>query len=124
MAPQGEIPVAATVLGTIGTILWCIQLCPQIWTNWKTKSTDGLPGIMMFLWALCGVPFGAYAVVQNFNKPIQAQPQCFMVLCLWSWCQTLIYGRCVAVFLLFFTDFAILKTWNTEVEGSVLIASW
>lgn len=25
----------------------------QIWTNWRTKKTDGLPGSMMFLWALC-----------------------------------------------------------------------
>lgn len=91
MAPQSSIPVAATVLGTIGTILWCVQLIPQIWTNWRTKSTDGLPGSMMFLWALCGVPFGVYSVVQNFNIPIQVQPQVFMVLCLFSWAQTLIY---------------------------------
>lgn len=69
MAPQTSIPVAATVLGTIGTILWCIQLIPQIWTNWRSKSTDGMPASMMFLWALCGVPFGVYAIVQNFNIP-------------------------------------------------------
>lgn len=93
MAPQSSIPVAATVLGTIGTILWCVQLVPQIWTNWRTKSTDGLPGSMMFLWAICGVPFGAYSIVQNFNVPIQVQPQCFMGLCLVSWAQVLVYGR-------------------------------
>lgn len=29
------------------------QLVPQIWTNWRTKKTDGLPSSMMFLWALC-----------------------------------------------------------------------
>lgn len=77
----------------IGTILWCVQLLPQIWTNWRTRSTHGLPGSMMFLWALCGVPFGAYGIVQNFNIPIQVQPQCFMALCLVSWAQTLVYGR-------------------------------
>lgn len=44
-------------------------------------------------WALCGVPFGVYSIVQNFNIPIQVQPQCFMVLCLVSWAQTLVYGR-------------------------------
>lgn len=69
MAPQSSIPVAATVLGTIGTILWCVQLIPQIWTNWRSKATDGMPASMMFLWALCGVPFGVYAIVQNFNIP-------------------------------------------------------
>ncbi|KAI0121211.1 PQ loop repeat-domain-containing protein [Xylariales sp. AK1849] len=93
MAPQTEIPVAANVLGTIGTILWCVQLVPQIWTNWRTKKTDGLPGSMMFLWAACGVPFGAYSIIQNFNIPIQVQPQCFMALCLVSWAQVLIYGH-------------------------------
>lgn len=93
MAPQSTIPVAATVLGTIGTILWCVQLVPQIWTNWRTKSTEGLPASMMFLWAACGVPFGAYSIIQNFNVPIQVQPQCFMGLCLVSWAQVLVYGR-------------------------------
>lgn len=45
----------------------------------------------MFLWALCAVPFGVYAIVQNFNIPIQIQPQIFMGLCLISWAQILIY---------------------------------
>lgn len=47
----------------------------------------------MFLWAACGVPFGAYSIVQNFNVPLQVQPQCFMGLCLVSWAQVLVYGR-------------------------------
>ncbi|KAI1181845.1 PQ loop repeat-domain-containing protein [Nemania serpens] len=91
MAPQGEIPVAANVLGTIGTVLWSIQLIPQAWTNWRTKETDGLPASMMFLWALCGVPFGVYAIIQNFNIPIQVQPHVFLFLCLINWGQTLLY---------------------------------
>ncbi|KAI1074881.1 PQ loop repeat-domain-containing protein [Whalleya microplaca] len=93
MAPQENIPVAANVLGTIGTILWCVQLVPQIWTNWRTKDTKGLPSTMMFLWAACGVPFGAYNVIQQFNYPLQIQPQLFMCFCLVSWCQTLHYSR-------------------------------
>ncbi|KAI1448847.1 hypothetical protein F5Y02DRAFT_282845 [Annulohypoxylon stygium] len=92
MAPQQDIPVAANVLGTIGTILWCIQTIPQIWTNWRTKKTDGLPGSMMYLWALCGVPFGAYNIAQRFNYPLQVQPQAFMALCLVNWCQILLYN--------------------------------
>ena len=59
MAPQTSIPVAANVLGTIGTVFWCIQLVPQIWYNWKQKRTDGLPGLMMFLWATCTLPNGS-----------------------------------------------------------------
>ncbi|KAI1431784.1 PQ-loop-domain-containing protein [Xylaria sp. CBS 124048] len=91
MAPQGQIPVAANVLGTIGTILWSIQLVPQAWTNWRRKDTEGLPAVMMFLWASCGVPFGIYAIVQKFNIPVQVQPQIFMFLCLVNWGQTLLY---------------------------------
>ncbi|KAL2161302.1 hypothetical protein VTH06DRAFT_8522 [Thermothelomyces fergusii] len=71
--------------------LWCIQLIPQIWTNWRTKKTEGLPGSMMFLWASCGLPFGVYAVAQNFNIPLQVQPQIFMALCLVAWAQILLY---------------------------------
>lgn len=85
--------MAANILGTIGTVFWCIQLVPQIWYNWKQKSTDGLPGLMMFLWAISAVPFGVYAIVQNFNIPIQIQPQIFCALALVSWVQILIYNH-------------------------------
>lgn len=93
MAPQTSIPVAANILGTIGTVFWCIQLVPQIWYNWKQKKTDGLPGLMIFLWAISAVPFGVYAIVQNFNIPIQIQPQVFCALALVSWVQILIYNN-------------------------------
>src|SRR5437667_12886938 len=53
MAAVADIPVGANILGTIGTILWCIQLVPQIWHNWRHKKTDGFPAAMRFLWALC-----------------------------------------------------------------------
>ncbi|KAI1314063.1 PQ loop repeat-domain-containing protein [Xylaria venustula] len=91
MAPQGQIPVVANVLGTIGTVFWSVQLIPQAWTNWRHKNTEGLPAVMMFLWAICGVPFGVYAIAQNFNIPIQVQPQVFMALCLVNWGQILLY---------------------------------
>ncbi|KAF2823000.1 PQ loop repeat protein-like protein [Ophiobolus disseminans] len=93
MAPQESIPVAANVLGTIGTVCWCVQLAPQIWRNYRTKSTEGLPAAMMLIWSMSGVPFGIYAIAQQFNIPLIIQPQCFCVLCGVSWAQCLIYGR-------------------------------
>lgn len=51
MVPQSHIPPAANVLGMLGTVLWCIQLTPQIWQNWRLKETDGMPALMMLLWA-------------------------------------------------------------------------
>ncbi|EED17598.1 PQ loop repeat protein [Talaromyces stipitatus ATCC 10500] len=86
-----DIPVAANVLGTIGTVFWCIQLVPQIWHNWRYKKTDGLPASMMLLWALCSVPFGVYMIVQNVNIPLQIQPQIFGFFGFVSWGQILHY---------------------------------
>ena len=53
MSSENNITLASNVLGTIGTVLWCIQLIPQIWYNWRRKNTDGFPAAMMFLWASC-----------------------------------------------------------------------
>lgn len=85
MAPQGDIPVAANVLGTIGTVFWCIQLIPQIWYNWRQKKTDGLPGLMMFLWAASAVPFGVYAIVQvRLHHIPQSEVSRTKLECKWS----------------------------------------
>lgn len=46
---------------------------------------------MLMLWASCAVPFGVYAVVQNFNLALQLQPQCFGGLTLIAWGQSLYY---------------------------------
>lgn len=50
---MGNNGTTANVLATIGTICWCVQLSPQIWTNWRRKSTEGLPESMMCLWMVC-----------------------------------------------------------------------
>ncbi|KAL8788597.1 MAG: hypothetical protein Q9195_007241 [Heterodermia aff. obscurata] len=93
MAPQTTIPLPANIFSSIGTVFWCIQLVPQIWFNWRQKRTDGLPGLMMFLWAISAVPFGVYAIIQNFAIPIQIQPQIFGALSLVTWAQILIYNN-------------------------------
>ncbi|KAJ5785901.1 uncharacterized protein N7503_011113 [Penicillium pulvis] len=68
---DGNVTLASNVLGTIGTVLWCVQLIPQIWYNWRRKKTDGFPATMMFLWASCSVPMGAYLILQRVNIPLQ-----------------------------------------------------
>ncbi|USP75028.1 pq loop repeat-containing protein [Curvularia clavata] len=85
----------------------CQLTWPRIWHNWRRKSTEGLPGSMLILWSICetvasqytslkltiagGVPFGVYAIVQNFNFALKFQPQAFAGLTLISWGQTLYY---------------------------------
>ncbi|KAJ5107800.1 hypothetical protein N7456_004475 [Penicillium angulare] len=92
--PGGDnITLSSNVLGTIGTVLWCIQLIPQIWYNYRRKKTDGFPAAMMFLWASCSVPMGAYLILQEVNIPLQIQPQIFGFFSLVSWCQVLYYGH-------------------------------
>jgi len=46
---------------------------------------------MLILWSICGVPFGVYAIVQNFNLALKLQPQAFAGLTLITWGQTLYY---------------------------------
>ncbi|CAI7657843.1 unnamed protein product [Penicillium bialowiezense] len=90
---ESNITLSSTVLGTIGTVLWCIQLIPQIWHNWRRKKTDGFPAAMMFLWASCSVPMGAYLILQQVNIPLQVQPQIFGFFSLVSWGQVLYYNH-------------------------------
>ncbi|CDK25990.1 unnamed protein product [Kuraishia capsulata CBS 1993] len=85
------VSVASNVLGTIGTVLWCIQLVPQCIDNYRKKDCEGLPPLMLFIWACCGVPFSIYLVSSNSNIPVQVQPQVFTLLCLFTWAQTLYY---------------------------------
>lgn len=83
--------VAENVLGTIGTVLWCIQLVPQIIRNYKVKECLGLPPLMMFLWASSGVPFSIYFFATDGSVPLRVQPQLFTFFCLLTWAQTLYY---------------------------------
>ncbi len=81
----------ANILGTIGTVLWCIQLSPQIYFLRKKKDATGFPPIFMFLWAASGVPFSIYFVGSDSYIPMQVQPQMFTLLCSIAWIQSMYY---------------------------------
>ncbi|CAK7903598.1 hypothetical protein CAAN1_09S01728 [[Candida] anglica] len=83
--------IAENVLATAGTILWCIQLVPQIVRNYRVKDCEGLPPLMMFLWAACGVPFSIYFFGIDGSIPLRIQPQLFTTFCVVAWAQTLYY---------------------------------
>ncbi|KAH8650628.1 PQ loop repeat protein [Tricladium varicosporioides] len=82
-----DVPIAANVLGTIGAVCWSIQLIPQIIINYNRHNTTGLQRSMMLLWALAGIPLGAYNIASNFNIALQVQPQILTVLSLITWIQ-------------------------------------
>lgn len=83
--------VAENVLGTAGTICWCVQLIPQIIRNYKVKDCTGFPPLMMFLWAASGVPFAIYFFGTDGSIPLRVQPQLFTFFCVISWLQALYY---------------------------------
>lgn len=83
--------VAVNVLGTIGTVLWCVQLVPQVIRNFIKKNCEGLPPLMMFLWAASGIPFSIYFIGSEGSIPLQIQPQLFTFFSLITWAQALYF---------------------------------
>ena len=64
---DGDIHHIFTVLGTI---LWTVQLLPQVYKSWRTKSTEGLSGALMLIWSISAVFLGVYVIVQDLNIPV------------------------------------------------------
>lgn len=71
---------AENVLGTIGTVLWCVQIIPQIVKNHRDRSTYGLSSYLFLIWAYASVPEGAYLLIEWINIPLIVQPQIFAAL--------------------------------------------
>ncbi|GAA5974147.1 hypothetical protein JCM11641_003464 [Rhodosporidiobolus odoratus] len=85
--------VAEQVFGWLGTILWCIQLFPQVYLNFRRKTTQGLSPLLFVSWVISGAALGVYAIAQNINIPIIVQPHCYGSLCAFIICQILHYDR-------------------------------
>lgn len=75
-------PAASNVLGTIGTIMWCLQIVPQIVKNYRSQSTYGLSPWLLVCWASASVPQGAYLLIEWVSVPLLIQPQIFAALAL------------------------------------------
>ncbi|KAI0766684.1 PQ loop repeat-domain-containing protein [Trametes elegans] len=84
---------AENALGTIGTVCWTVQLIPQIWYSYRTKSTKGLSEWLVLAWGIAGAFLGTYSVIKELNLPLILQPQLFGALSLVSWAQCQYYGR-------------------------------
>ncbi|KAK4055847.1 hypothetical protein OIO90_003102 [Microbotryomycetes sp. JL221] len=63
--------------GTLGAVLWSVQLIPQIWKSWRRGSSEGLSTSMMLIWYISGIFLGAYIVAQDLSIALQIQPQIF-----------------------------------------------
>ncbi|KAE8385936.1 PQ loop repeat-domain-containing protein [Aspergillus alliaceus] len=85
-------PVVANVLGTMGAVLWSLQLLPQIWKNWRRHDSESLSAAFFLSWAIAGVPLGVYNIAENFNIALQVQPNILIFLSLCTWSQCKYYG--------------------------------
>ncbi|GAA5879554.1 hypothetical protein JCM8547_003104 [Rhodosporidiobolus lusitaniae] len=84
---------AEQVFGWLGTILWCIQLIPQVWLNFRRKTTQGTSPYLFVCWVVSGATLGIYAIVENINIPIIVQPHCYGSICAFIICQIFYYDR-------------------------------
>ncbi|KAJ2974909.1 hypothetical protein NQ176_g5809 [Zarea fungicola] len=85
--------VVANVFGTLGAVLWSLQLLPQIWKNWRRHDSKGLSSAFFLSWAIAGVPLGVYNIADAFNVALQIQPNILILLSLCTWCQCKYYGE-------------------------------
>ncbi|OOO05019.1 peptidase M36 fungalysin [Aspergillus oryzae] len=83
--------VAANVFGTLGAVLWSLQLLPQIWKNWRRHDSESLSAAFFLSWAMAGVPLGVYNISDNFNIALQVQPNILISLSLLTWSQCKYY---------------------------------
>lgn len=88
---MAEENTTSTVLGTIGTVIWCIQLSPQIYFLHKKKNAEGFPPIFMLLWCVSGIFMCIYFLVSDSYIPMQIQPHLFTTLCSIAWIQSMYY---------------------------------
>ncbi|GAA5923982.1 Ilt1p [Sporobolomyces koalae] len=85
--------VAENVTGTIGTVLWCIQLIPQVYLNHKRRTTEGLHVALYTTWLFSGLFLGIYAILEDINIPICVQPHAYGSLCAIIFCQMVYFDR-------------------------------
>ncbi|CAG8483582.1 9100_t:CDS:10 [Acaulospora morrowiae] len=87
----GYFVILENVFGLIGTVFWSFQLVPQVYKNWRSKSTRGLSAVMMLLWTFSGISYGIYAIIIELSIPLMIQPQLFGAICLICFTQCLYY---------------------------------
>ncbi|KAG0045714.1 hypothetical protein BGZ83_009042 [Gryganskiella cystojenkinii] len=78
--------ILETIFGMLGIIFWSFQLLPQVWDNYKAKTTKGLSVVMFVFWSLAALGFGSYSIVEDLSIPITLQPHIFgcfsLIVCL------------------------------------------
>ncbi|CEH11759.1 Predicted membrane protein [Ceraceosorus bombacis] len=74
--------VLVNVFGTLGAVLWSVQLLPQIYLNHRRRQAQGVQPSFMMLWAVSGLALGVHNVLANVNIALQVQAQILTALSL------------------------------------------
>ncbi|KAF2078156.1 hypothetical protein CYY_000540 [Polysphondylium violaceum] len=88
-----ENKVLSNLFGILGTIIWSIQLIPQIHLNFKMKSTKGVSTLCFSSWYACGVVLATYLVFMNSAPALIIQISSFSIFCLVIIFQYLFYEK-------------------------------
>jgi len=111
----------ATALATIGTVCWCIQLIPQVIRNWYVRDCEGVPPLMLFLFAASGVPFAIYFVDQTANTAIMVQPFLFTFFSLCGFWQSLYYPPVSLTFWMSTLILAVVVAVSVGIEAGCIV---
>ncbi|KAN0008772.1 hypothetical protein ACTFIU_002065 [Dictyostelium citrinum] len=88
-----ENKILSNLFGIIGTVLWSVQLVPQIHLNYKRKSTKGVSPTCFGCWYACGVILGTNLVFNREPPALVVQISCFSVFSLVIVMQHLFYQK-------------------------------
>ncbi|KAM9994740.1 hypothetical protein ACTFIY_000937 [Dictyostelium cf. discoideum] len=85
--------ILSNLFGIVGTILWSVQLVPQIHLNYKRKSTKGVSPTCFGCWYACGVILGTNLVFNREPPALVVQISCFSLFSLVIVMQHLFYQK-------------------------------
>ncbi|CUA73011.1 putative protein C2E12,03c [Schizosaccharomyces pombe 972h-] [Rhizoctonia solani] len=94
---------------SVSTVMWMVQLVPQVIKSYREKSTEGLSPWLMLSWALSAPFLGVYMIAQEISIPLILQPQLFGAMSALSWTQCLYYSyhktkiQCLSAYCIFLT---------------------
>ncbi|KAI9002858.1 hypothetical protein DFJ74DRAFT_774926 [Hyaloraphidium curvatum] len=66
--------VAGEVFAALCTICWALVPAPQVWKNWREKTTEGLSPFLPLIWIFTLTLIAAYAIVEGLSGGLIAQP--------------------------------------------------
>ena len=82
---------ASQIIGIFALVLWSFQLAPQVYKNYKARSTTGLSPYMMILWSFGSVCTAITSIGSRYSALFIIQPNLFLVFSLACWVQCYFY---------------------------------